>query len=88
MNLYNIYYIQQMTQLFEINVKLSDNQKKNLSTAYHKRETTVLRLTNNSLHGNDTLYVPAMIKKRFEKNRKLNKGMLRLILENKSVEVF
>ena len=64
-----------MTELFEINVRLSDNQKKNLSTAYHKRETIVLRLTNDSLHGNDTLYVPAMIKKRLEKNRKLNKGM-------------
>ena len=35
--LYNIYYIQQMTQLFEINVKLSENQKKNLSAAYHKK---------------------------------------------------
>ena len=64
-----------MTALFEINVKLSGNQKKNLSNAYHKRETIVLRLTNDSLHGNDTLYVPAMIKKRLEKNRKLNKGM-------------
>ena len=64
-----------MTELFEINVRLSDNQKKNLSNAYHKRETIVLRLTNDSLHGNDTLYVPAMIKKRLEKNRKLNKGM-------------
>ena len=64
-----------MTELFQINVRLSENQKKNLSTAYHKRETIVLRLTNDSLHGNDTLYVPAMIKKRLEKNRKLNKGM-------------
>ena len=73
--LYNIYYIQRMTQLFEINVKLSENQKKILSSAYHKRETIVLRLGNNSLRGNDTLYVPAMVKKRLEKNRKLNKGM-------------
>ena len=64
-----------MTELFEINVKLSGNQKKNLSNAYHKRETIVLRLTNDSLYGNDTLYVPAMIEKRLEKNRKLNKGM-------------
>ena len=64
-----------MTQLYEINVKLSRNQKKNLSAAYHKRETIVLRLTNDSLHGNDTLYVPNMVKKRLEKNRKLNKGM-------------
>ena len=67
--LYNIYYIQQMTQLFEINVKLSKNQKKNLSAAYHKRETILIRLEN------DTLYVPAMMKKRLEKNRGLKKGM-------------
>ena len=30
-----------MTQLFEINVKLSENQKKNLSAAYRKKETIV-----------------------------------------------
>ena len=53
-----------MTQLHEINVKLSANQKKNLSTAYHKRETIVLRLSKDSLRGNDTLLVPAMTKKR------------------------
>ena len=55
-----------MTQLFEINVKLSENQKKNL------RETIVLRLT---LSGSDTLYVPQNIVKRLDKNRKLKKGM-------------
>ena len=64
-----------MTQLYEINVKLSENQKKNLSAAYHKKETIVLRLTKDSLTGRDTLYVPAMTKKRLEKNRKSNKGM-------------
>ena len=64
-----------MTQLYEIKVRLTSNQKKNLSNAYHKRETIVLRLTKDSLSGNDTLYVPAMVKKRLEKNRKLNKGM-------------
>ena len=64
-----------MTQLFEINVKLSENQKKNLSNAYHKRETIVLRLTKDSLSGSDTLYVPHNIVKRLEKNRKLKKGM-------------
>ena len=57
-----------MTQLFQINVKLSENQKKNLSNAYHKRETIVLRLTKDSLNGNDTLYVPGIVKKRWEKN--------------------
>ena len=64
-----------MTQLFEIKVKLSENQKKNISDAYSKRETIVIRLTNDSLSGGDTLYVPAMVKKRLEKNRKENKGM-------------
>ena len=64
-----------MTQLFEIKVKLSDNQKKNISDAYRKRETVVIRLTNDSLSGNDTLKVPATVKKRLEKNRKENKGM-------------
>ena len=64
-----------MTQLFKINVKLSENQKKNIADAYHKRETIVIRLTNDSLSGNDTLHVPATVKKRLEKNRKENKGM-------------
>ena len=64
-----------MTQLYEIKVSLSPNQKKNLSNAYHKRETIILRLTKDSLSGNDTLYVPQNIVKRLNKNRKLRKGM-------------
>ena len=64
-----------MTQLYEIKVSLSPNQKKNLSNAYHKRETIVLRLTKDSLSGNDTLYVPSNVIKRLEKNQKLKKGM-------------
>ena len=64
-----------MTQLYQINVKLSDNQKKNIADAYKKRETVIIRLTNDALRGNDTLNVPAMVKKRLEKNRKENKGM-------------
>ena len=64
-----------MTQLYEIKVSLSPNQKKNLSNAYHKRETIVLRLTKDSLSGNDTLYVPSNIVKRLTKNRQLHKGM-------------
>ena len=64
-----------MTQLYKINVKLSENQKKNISKAYHKRETIVIRLTNDSLSGKDTLNVPATVKKRLEKNRKEKKGM-------------
>ena len=64
-----------MTELYEIKVSLSPNQKKNLSNAYHKRETIVLRLAKDSLTGNDTLYVPSNVVKRLEKNHKLRKGM-------------
>ena len=64
-----------MTQLYEIKVSLSPNQKKNLSSAYHKRETIVLRLAKDSLSGNDTLYVPSNVVKRLKKNQKLRKGM-------------
>ena len=51
-----MYYIRKMTHLFEINVKLSKNQKKNISDAYHKKETIVIRLKNDSLRGM-TLYM-------------------------------
>ena len=64
-----------MTQLYEIKVSLSPNQKKNLSSAYHKRETIVLRLAKDSLTGNDTLYVPSNVVKRLAKSQKLKKGM-------------
>ena len=64
-----------MTQLYEINVTLSDNQKTNLSKAFHKRETIVLRLTKDALNGRDTLYVPATTVKRLVKNRTIKKGM-------------
>ena len=64
-----------MTKLYQINVTLSDNQKTNLSKAFHKRETIVLRLTKDALNGSDTLHVPATTVKRLEKNRTMNKGM-------------
>ena len=63
------------TQLYEINVSLTDYQKKKLSEAYHKRETITLRLKNNTLNGNDTLLVPSTIVKRLEKSRNERKGM-------------
>ena len=63
-----------MTQLHEINVKLSANQKKNIGDAYRKRETIVIRLTNDSLGGNDTLYVPAMTKKEIGEKSGIEEG--------------
>ena len=62
------------TQLYEINVTLSENQKKKLSKAFHNRETITLRLKK-MLSGSDTLLVPSTIVKRLEKNRNMNKGM-------------
>ena len=64
-----------MTQLYEIKVKLTENQKKNLAQAYQNRETIVLRLTKDALSGNDTLFVPATVVKRLEKNTKMKKGI-------------
>ena len=63
------------TQLYEINVTLSENQKKKLSKAYHNREGIKLRLKYDALMGNDTLLVPSNIVKRLEKNRTDRKGM-------------
>ena len=64
-----------MTQLYEINISLSENQKKTLSKAYHEKETITLRLKKDALSGPDTLLVPKTTVNRLEKNRKLNKGM-------------
>ena len=61
------------TELHEINVTLSENQKKKLSKAFHNRETITLRLKNDALSGSDTLLVPLTIVKKLEKNRNMNK---------------
>ena len=63
------------TELYEINVTLSDFQKMKLSKAFHNRETIKLRLKNDTLSGSDTLLVPSTTVKRLEKNRAMNKGM-------------
>ena len=63
------------TQLYEINVSLSDFQKKKLASAYHNRETIKLRLKYDALTGNDTLLVPSNVVKKLEKNRNSRKGM-------------
>ena len=71
------------TQLYEINVSLTENQKKKLSKAYRDRETITLRLTKDALNGSDTLLVPSTTVKRLEKNRMINKGMeIKLVKTN------
>ena len=64
-----------MTQLYEIKLQLSENQKRNLSRAFQQRETIVLRLASKALSGSDTLYVPSNIVKRLKNSHLLNKGM-------------
>ena len=64
-----------MTKLYEIKVNLSEDQKRNLSRAFHQRGTIVLRLTSNALSLSDTLYILSNIVKKLTKNRKLNKGV-------------
>ena len=72
-----------MTNLYEINVTLSENQKNKLSKAFHNRETITLRLTKDALNGSDTLLVPSTTVKRLEKNRAVNKGMeIKLVKTN------
>ena len=64
-----------MVQLFEIDVKLSPNQKKNLSKAYHNKQSITLRLSSNSLSGNDRLLVPKTVMNRLQKSKQMKKGM-------------
>ena len=53
--------MEDMTQVYKIKVKLSENQTWNLSRAFYQRETIVLRLESNMLSWSDTLYVPLNI---------------------------
>ena len=64
-----------MVELYEINVTLSENQKKKLSKAFHNRETITLRLSKDALNGSDTLLVPVTTFNRLMKNRSLKNGM-------------
>ena len=65
-----------MIQLYEINVELSETQKRILfSAAYRKRKAIVLRLNSYALTGTDTLHAPKNIVNRQKKNHNLTKGI-------------
>ena len=64
-----------MTQLYEIKLVYHQTRKRILVARIIKEKLSILRLTKDSLSGNDTLYVPQNIVKRLDKNRKLKKGM-------------
>ena len=63
-----------MSELYEINVHLTEGQKRKLAKAYRDNEEVTIRLKKDALSGNDTLMVPANIVKRVAKHRNANKG--------------
>jgi len=48
------------TELHEINVTLSKEQKEKIYQAFHNRESIFLRFKNDALRGSDTLLVPSI----------------------------
>ena len=64
------------TELHQINVKLSDGQKRKIAKGYRDREEVSVRLGKNALSGNDTLFVPNNTVRRLAKSKRDNKGMV------------
>ena len=63
------------TELYQINVKLSEGQKRKLAKAYRDHEEVSIRLAHNDLSGSDTLMVPKITVKRVAKSLELGKGV-------------
>ena len=64
-----------MTELYQINVKLSEGQKRKLAKAYRDNEEVSIRLAHSDLSGSDTLMVPKNTVKRVAKSLELGKGV-------------
>ena len=64
-----------MTELYKINVKLSQGQKRKLAKAYRGNEEVSIRLGKNALSGSDTLMVPKNTVNRVSKSKSLGKGV-------------
>ena len=64
-----------MTELYKINVKLSEGQKRKLAKAYRDNEEVSIRLAHSDLSGSDTLMVPKNTIKRLSKSKELGKGI-------------
>ena len=64
-----------MTELYKINVKLSEGQKRKLAKAYRDNEEVSIRLGKNVLSGSDTLMVPKNTVNRVSKSKSLGKGV-------------
>ena len=64
-----------MTELYKINVKLSEGQKRKLAKAYRDNEEVSIRLAHKNLSGSDTLIVPKNTANRVSKSKGLGKGV-------------
>ena len=64
-----------MTELYKINVKLSEGQKRKLAKAYRDNEEVSIRLAHKNLSGSDTLMVPKNTANRVTKSKGLGKGV-------------
>ena len=64
-----------MTELYEINVKLSEGQKRKLAKAYRDNEEASIRLAHKHLSGSDTLMVPKNTVNRVAKSKGSGKGV-------------
>ena len=66
-----------MTELYQINVKLSEGQKRKLAKAYRDNEEVSIRLSHGNLsEGSDILMVPNNTINRLSKSKDLGKGMV------------
>ena len=64
-----------MTELYKINVKLSEGQKRKLAKAYRDNEEVSIRLAHKNLSGSDTLMVPKNTANRVAKSKGSGKGV-------------
>ena len=64
-----------MTELYKINVKLSEGQKRKLAKAYRDNEEVSIRLAHKNLSGSDTLMVPKNTVNRVAKSKGSGKGI-------------
>ena len=64
-----------MTELYKINVKLSEGQKRKLAKAYRDNEEVSIKLAHKNLSGSDTLMVPKNTVNRVAKSKGSGKGV-------------
>ena len=63
-----------MTELHNINVHLSEGQKRKLANAYRDNKEVSIRIAHNALSVNDILMVPMNTIKKLSKNKDKGKG--------------